>query len=525
MKNTTKYFFLLAVLCGIGCFVMFHDFCPYHLLHREQMLLFTYSAEQFVGYLNHPAALSCLLGDFLTQFLLDSGMGATVIVCVQVLLLATAYFTCRKWMNGWLAMIVALVLVSYEVLRFCNIIYPLSGTISLIGAFALFLAIDTCSGKWSFPVMALLGTLLCYLCFGYGMFLFVILVMVNLHSKKKNYLGVVLVPAFALALPVWGCNKYLMMPADAYTYPATVWLGQPRFEDERLLGLKTEVCKENWDKVNELVFEGTPSNIVSACYNLANAKNHKLPERLMNYYQPAFLGMFIPIDSESTYFSTLLAGEIWFHLGDMTMAEHAAILSMIFSPDHKNVSMVKRMAEINLINGDEAAAMKYLRILSNTLYYKQWAADRIPGKESAEFKKWLTMKRSLLPKEDSLRLSCTDISRSLHLLLDANPKNQMALNYLLCCDLLMKDIPTFLKDYERYHTGAPNRLYSEALMIHLFQKRAKGSEVKETGIHPSIIKEFNHYNQLYNQSQGNPSALESRYGRTYWFYYHFAKFQ
>lgn len=74
--------------------------------------------------------------------------------------------------------------------------------------------------------------------------------------------------------------------------------------------------------------------------------------------------------------------------------------------------------------------------------------------------------------------------------MEANPANQMARDYLLCFDLLMKDLSAFLKDYKRYHTGAPNRLYAEALLIHLYQKRATGSEIKSTGINPVIVQDL-----------------------------------
>lgn len=45
-------------------FSVFRFAYPYHLLHREQMLLFTYTVDQFIDYFNHPAPLSCLGGDF-----------------------------------------------------------------------------------------------------------------------------------------------------------------------------------------------------------------------------------------------------------------------------------------------------------------------------------------------------------------------------------------------------------------------------------------------------------------------------
>ena len=88
------------------------------------------------------------------------------------------------------------------------------------------------------------------------------------------------------------------------------------------------------------------------------------------------------------------------------MAEHAAILGMIFSPHHTGARAVKRLAEINLVNGDEAAAMKYLRLLQKTMCYRDWAERRIPGKQTAEVCQWLERKRLLLPATDYFTFFC-----------------------------------------------------------------------------------------------------------------------
>lgn len=527
MKNLTRYALLLMGASGAACFAFFQYAYPYHLIHREQMLLFTYTTGQIQEYFSRPAFLSCLGGDFLTQFFHYQGWGAAIVGIVMALTGLLTYFTCRKWINEWGAIATSVIVLVWESMRFCDINYPLSGALSLAGALSLFLLTDKLKGKWDFTIGSLCEMVLCYWLFGYGIFVFTLLTLVSAltRRKKKNYIGACLMVILSLAIPAVAANKYLMILPQAYTYPATAWYGAPDLENERILGLNTEDYFENWNKINELVWQGAPTSATAACYNLANAMQGRLPEQLMNYYQPAALGLFMPVNAQSTYLSTQLAGEIWFRLGDMTMAEHATILSMIFSPGNKNARMVQRLAEINLINGDDEAARKYLHILSKTLAYRQWAQDRIPGKESEEVKKWLQRKRTCLPQKDTLRLSSTDISKSLHLLLEANPNNQMALDYLLCFDLLMKDLPTFLKDYEQYYRHTPNRLYAEALLIYLYQKRATGEEVKAKGINPAIIREFNEYNHLYAQSQGNASVLENRFGRTYWYYYKFTQFQ
>lgn len=52
------------------------------------------------------------------------------------------------------------------------------------------------------------------------------------------------------------------------------------------------------------------------------------------------------------------------------------MLGNIYSPNCRNIRMVKRLAEINLVRGNYAATRKYLRILQKTFIWKRWA-DRV----------------------------------------------------------------------------------------------------------------------------------------------------
>lgn len=113
------------------------------------------------------------------------------------------------------------------------------------------------------------------------------------------------------------------------------------------------------------------------------------------------------------------------------MAEHCAMLSMIFSPRNSGSRMIKRLAEINLVNGDDEAALKYLRILDKTLLHKSWAEKRIPGQQTPRVKEWLEKKRRDIPTQDQLR-SGNDAVTSLRNLIASNAGNLRAYEYLLC---------------------------------------------------------------------------------------------
>ncbi|WP_455593222.1 DUF6057 family protein [Bacteroides sp.] len=525
MKSTLKYGLPSMAVVGIACFLFFWQAYPYHLHHKEQTLLFMYSADVLKTYLEKPAVLSCLAGDFLTQFFHYRSGGAAVFSLLMLLLGGLGYETFRHWTGRWVAAGLGVLLVGWEVLRFCGVTYPLSSTVSLIGSFVLFILLRQAKGKWTYPIVGILLVVLGYWLFGYGLFIFLFFALLRAATERKYILWTCAMVAVGMLLPVVTANKYLMTTEQTFRYPATEWWNTPDFTVERLLGLDIESHRGNWDKVFETVHPDMRLSGATYYYNLVNATQGKLPDRLMYYYQPAVVGLFIPVNSESSYLTTQFASEVWYQLGDMTMAEHATLLSMIFSPANKGSRMIQRLAEINLINGDEAAATKYLCMLSKTMFYKQWAADRMPGVETLEVKQWLQQKRKFIPRSDTVRTSTMDAVKSLRLLLQSNPDNRMACDYLLCFHLLMKDLPSFILDYERFHKGSPNRLYSEALLITMARRRAAADEVKNTGMSPTVVQEFNEYTRLCDQSGKNPAAVAGRFGNTYWFYYHFAQFE
>lgn len=463
---------------GIGAlalFLFFFRILPYHLFHREQTQLFLLATEPLAGYLRHPAALARLSGDFLTQFFYYEGGGPAIMAVVLLLWGVVVFRLLVPYMGRW-AWVPTVLAVAWEAGRQCGLSYPLSGTIALTGIGGVLLLCRSCmrrSWKSGLPV-SILAVLS-----GYWLF---------------------------------GCGDW-----------SSRWYNMPDLGREYLLALDSEMYFGRSEKVRKLLAEGEyRSPFTAYYYNLLNAQQNRLPDRLMDGYQPASQGLFLPVAPHSTYLTIYAANEVWFALGDMTMAEHAAILGMIFSPHHTGARAVKRLAEINLVNGDEAAAMKYLRLLQKTMCYRDWAERRIPGKQTAEVCQWLERKRLLLPATDTLR-SSADIPLSLRHLLRNNPDNTLACDYLLCFDLLNKDIGAFAGDYREFAAKKfPSRLYAEGLLIYLAGKKASLDEVEKWNIPPQVLDEFSEYTRLYEANDGNGAPLQAKYGKTYWFYFHYA---
>lgn len=102
------------------------------------------------------------------------------------------------------------------------------------------------------------------------------------------------------------------------------------------------------------------------------AQNGYLPDNLLRF-QNNNLGTFEKLGPDTPTLTIKTLNELYWVLGDMTFCERATMLANVCSPNNRNIRMVKRLAEINLVKGDYAATRKYLRILQKTFVWSRWA--------------------------------------------------------------------------------------------------------------------------------------------------------
>lgn len=279
--------------------------------------------------------------------------------------------------------------------------------------------------------------------------------------------------------------------------------GKPGSDNEWAMAAVLAADQGNWLKLKELTATDRHSVFCTYYHNLANAKLGSLSDGLLDYYQPFERGLFLPVQEGQTPFIIGCASEVWWQLGAMTQAEHATILGMTFSPNHKGERYMRRLAEISLVNGDEAAAAKYIAALRRPLD-EAWK-EKIP----------------LKPASDTLVLA-SDYRAVLLNLLEGNPTNTMAYEYLLCYDLLTKDIPHFMEDYDP--EGPHSKVYDEVALTGLAMKGMLSEDIASRyGIDSGTVQEFFDYSELYQRCGGRMDDLQDRFGKTYWFFYHFAR--
>ncbi len=576
---------IISGLLFSACFLFFYFLYDNHIYFIEQQQIFLLTPAHFLSYFSRPAFLSSYAGDFLTQFYYLVGGGPLVITALLIAL----WFLVRKLLSGISGkeqgLFLPLMPLIFSWIALCDIEFPLAVIISLIiSVIAILIYVSLKNRRLRIASGVILIPVL-YIVAGSYFFVFVIFaslfeIISGENSREKLTAGIFLL--FALMIPVSLKSVYLITTGQAYT-----WVSEsarnPGFNDfvpfislliavlitlipfsktgfrlppagsiiiqtiaavlllisgimvsadfnlEKILSLDYEANHNRWDRVYELSNKYRLRNNLSSYYtNMAMAKLGIMSGELMDHYQPAATGLFIPVNANENYLTITFSNEIYWQLGDVNASQHSALLGMIFSPRSRNSRLMKRLVEINIVNGEYSVARKYLTILDKTLFYREWASERkrfLYNEDECSRSKWISSKRELIPKRDLLKKG-NEYKKTLEMLLAANPENRMAIDYLLCYDLLDKNIHSFVKNFRSFYRSEGKtvlpEVYQEALLIEIASGRYKPEDFAGFLFDPENVRRIAEYTTLYEQSKGIGSLLQEKFGKTYWFYYHFA---
>lgn len=450
---------MAAGLAFLGSFGFFQFLYPYHLMRREQLSLFLWDWDYIGQTYKGQGWLARFAADFTDQFFLLPFAGPLVMALLLTGISFVAYRIARHFLGKWPSLGIAAIFCVWSFLRETGNLYCTRYTLVVLAYLALVLAALQFRKVWMKSVAAILFI-------GLGIW--------ALGSPYNQYYG-----------------KLLGKPSSVY---------------DKIIGIDTETARENWDKVIKLSREDLYMVEASYCYNLAHAMKGDLNQVLLNHSQDYSNGLLIWISDQKSLFSNCLAGEAWYHLGNMTLAEQSAIISLQASPWHTGARFIIRLARINLISGEYGTAQKYLNILSRTLFYRKWAREMLDSIGDRTMPGWVTEARKNLSQSDIV-FDSNQFRPLLLELLEANPDNKLAKEYLLCLDLLCFDLPSFMEDLPKEPTRS--HLYQEAVIIWLSSNGILNEEnATPYGIDPTALDRMNRF-----------FSFPANYKNTYWYYY------
>ena len=448
-----------AALAFLGSWSFFLFAYPYHLMRREQQNLFLFDGAYIRETYRGVGFLGRFVSDFLEQFFLAAVPASLIVALLLTGIGVVVFRICRHFLGKWPSLGIATLFFAWSFLRETGNLYLTRYTVATLALLSLVLLALQFKNAWLKPVAA----------------------------------------ALLVGLGIWAFGS------PVHKIYGKAW-SVPNLPYERVVGLDTETYREHWDKVLQLSKVDLYTEEASYCYNLALAMKGRLGDDLFDHSQNHHFSLLFPASSEQTVMTNAMAGEAWFQLGDMTVAEQSAITSLQASPKHTGARYLERLARVNLISGEEGAAMKYLTILGKTLFYGRWARSMMPGLQDETVRAQLSDAHARLARKDMVHQ--LERPRELLLgLLEADPANAAARNYLLCYDLLTYDLDAFMQDFTPDMIGA--RLYQEAVLLWLtLQGRLTPDEISRYGMDLSVSDRMNRFGM-------NPAAFKN----TYWYYY------
>ena len=588
MEKQLRYASLaLSILFGLIVFAFFTHYYPYHLAFQEQFQLFLFTPGYLAETVSKPGGPAEYIARFLTQFYYVPWQGAVIIAFLltalqRLLLRISRAFGGRAGLFP-LSFIPSLV---YWALL-CDENYMPAGLVSLVAAALAVRAYIAVEAK-ALRAACLFPAIILAYWFAGGACLVLVLLCIFWEIRKGAYgrrqvaglaLGCLLlavslplaakalVPQYPLSKLCTGGGYYRfqsvfpsavlllwalasLLPVLPRCLPAAsgvraVWAeaavvsavlaaaawqgisGMCDWKKEEVMACDYYACRRQWGGIIRMADRKSPAAPLSvALLNLSLCKEGRMADDMFRYFQNGTEGLLPSFVRDFT--TPLIAGEVYYHLGFINTARRFAFEAMEAIPDfQKSARAVKRLAETSLINGEYAVARKYLQLLCRTLYYSKWAAQALEALEDEEKiaanPEWNTL-RACRTRTDFL-FSEQEKDQMLGLLLEQNPANRMAYEYLMAWCLLAKDLQRF---YSYYPLGKGiacrqiPRSYQEAL-IYLWGLSNNDPLTIPCPVSNEVKQSVLEYGKIYTTRRHPEPELRGRYAGTYWYYLHFRK--
>ena len=304
------------------------------------------------------------------------------------------------------------------------------------------------------------------------------------------------------------------------------WFGIKASFDEMtydLIDYDFLVRTEQWDKIIEKAEKKpatTPLGV--SCVNLALSQKGMLADRLFEFYQNGGEGLFPTFTRDMI--SPVSTAEIFFRLGMVNDAERYMFEAQEAIPNYrKSARLTRRIIECEIINGNYQVAAKLLRRLQKTLFYSNWANQTMAllGNEKTINQHPIYGKlRKYREKKQDFLFSDREMDQMLGLLFLNDNHNRMAYEYLMCYELLQRDLEKFVQYYPlgRFvgYDHIP-RSFQE-ILIGNWMKTHSDPRTIPYSVDAQNVNNTLNFIQLYMQNPKNPQLGQQPYVSNAWHY-------
>lgn len=566
MKNSIHTGALTSAVFGLATMAFFGIFYPYHIHFQEQSQLFEWTWKYFIDVVRVPGGFADWCGRFLTQFCYIPWLGAAIIAA---LLTALHHLTAKagnaRTAAGYAFSLIPAILALIFILDHKAL---LGGIAALTLSIAMALPIRNAGSKTRGTIAAIICTPVMYWLCGPLAIVFVAACFIRkggsmaggviaaallaacpfilesqLHLTLKSlllgvhyyrYLGIfptmLWVAAGAAVLCITAGLAGLMNRADSIpagiATAAVILAGgglavalSANFDDENVMHYDYLAMTEQWDGILKLERSKPADRQASACcLNLALAKSGTLGDHIFDYRQGGTSGLFPKFAKTAT--NPLPTSEVFWQLGMVNICQYYVFEAQEAAGDfQKSGRCYKRLAQTNIVNHDYDVARKYLNALEHTVFYRGWARKNLAllsDETSVESDPVYGRMRKLRSHVKDEIYNENRIDVILGYLVEENPANSLAMDYLLCYELLDNNLNNFRYHIQNYKADRYPRFYQEGILMSWVDS-GRSLRSLPAFISESNVKRFQAFIHDVQAGLGK-EQLEKKYGNTFWFH-------
>lgn len=284
---------------------------------------------------------------------------------------------------------------------------------------------------------------------------------------------------------------------------------------------------EQWDAILQSKDLNPKNYLHQNCRNLALSHKNLLRTDLFKYPQndiQSLVSKYQSFVEESWLFS-----QIYYQMGILSLTRNLAFATTGGIP-YDSPAMIKILVKSHLIYGIYPVADKFISLLEKTWGYADWAKTQrrfLYNDVAVESDPELGMKRRSLPGINNLFSDDIGLYANLALILEANPRNEAALDYMIATLLLVKDMSTIRAFVEKYYgtevLPALPLLLQQAVISYAEHDPAY---CRAHGVSDPVLNEFVTFKRrvlnLRHSRQDVKRGL-ANYRQTFWYYLMFSE--
>lgn len=535
MKNA-KYFFIPVGIILFTILLWIYLQCTQQFIfhYREQHQLFLIDYDYLKPMLTSAGGLAQISAMFMVQFFSEGSLGALITACSGSAIGCFLWLGIKRFFNAPLYTLpLCFIPPLLQISALSDTYYSYSSLTALFFVSILFFIVSLFKSKitrTAIFVIAVISTI------------FIV------YQPEGYYEPLLKMPAYckwpwmslSIIVAIW-FTRYLPKMGNIMRTTLGLFFGiiicvafhllnTKRIDSDnyKFMELNSYVINNEWNKVIETCNHTTLNNTLFLNYlNLALSHKGILLQQLFHYPQRDASSLLCEYQKIPDIIQ--LQSFIYYQMGDVAAAQNtafsASVCNRLGSP-----SALQMLVKTNLAYGAYEVSNKYLTQLEKTWRYKDWAAyyrSLLNNEQALNKDKEIVNLRKSLTEHDHFSVAL-GVTTDLDYILEANPNNRAAFEYLVSMLLLSKDNVSIRYFVDKYTNTPVLTQVPELLQEAIYSIAEQEPDyLRAHGVSEEVFKKYDNFYSKYIQSRNakrNPAVdLKREFGHTFWYYLMFNK--